>query len=125
MLETAETNRLARFIADASWGMFLNMLNYKAEETGCRIVNVDEKYPSTKTCSYCGYYNKDVTLSMRTITCPGCGRVYDRDGNAARNLYSMRGLNAETAGRRSQSSVDDRVVKSLGRHRHWSKALQT
>ena len=110
MLKTAETNRLARLIADASWGMFLNMLEYKAEETGCRLVKVDEKYPSTKNCSYCGYHNKDITLSMRTITCPRCGKVYDRDGNAARNLYSMRWLNAETAGRWEPSSVDDRVV---------------
>ena len=88
----------------------MRMLEYKSEETGCRLVKVDEKYPSTKNCSYCGYHNKDITLSMRTITCLRCGKVYDRDGNAARNLYSMRWLNAETAGRWEPTSVDGRAV---------------
>ncbi len=93
MMEEADSSELSRGIADASWGMFLNMLEYKCNETGCTLKKVDPDFPSTKLCSYCGYINKSVTLSMRTITCPICRKRYDRDENAARNIY-MRGLNA-------------------------------
>ena len=91
------TTRLNRSISDASWGMFLNMLENKCQETGCNLIKVEKDYPSTKLCSYCGYINKDVTLSMRTITCPRCRNTYDRDGNAARNLYNRRWLNVENS----------------------------
>lgn len=97
MLEGDNTTRLKRSIADASWGTFLNMLEYKAEETGCILMKAETNFPSTKLCSYCGYINKGVTLSMRSITCPNCRNTYDRDGNAARNLYTRRWLNAENS----------------------------
>lgn len=100
------TTRLNRSISDASWGMFLNMLEYKCQERGCNLIKVEKDYPSTKLCQYCGYINKDVTLSMRTITCPRCKNTYDRDGNAARNLYNRRWLNVENSWATQPSSID-------------------
>lgn len=41
---------------------------------------------TTRTCADCGYVNpKQITLM---ITCAGCGRVYDRDHNATRNILA-------------------------------------
>jgi len=42
--------------------------------------------PSTKICSNCGYYNRDLTLSDRDWICPDCGSHHDRDINAAINI---------------------------------------
>lgn len=78
--------RLGRATNDNGYGMFVNMLTYKLADRGKWLVKVDKFYPSSQLCQ-CGYRNpitKD--LSIRTITCPVCGRTYDRDINAAINL---------------------------------------
>ena len=87
MLRNAGTHNLARRISDASWGTFVRMLEYKCAETGCLLIKAEPEFPSTQMCSYCGYVNGNITLAMRTITCPACQTAYDRDENAARNLY--------------------------------------
>ncbi len=87
MLRNAETRDLARRISDAAWGTFIRMLEYKCAETGCLFIKAEPEFPSTQMCSYCGYVNGNITLRMRTITCPACQMTYDRDVNAARNLY--------------------------------------
>jgi putative transposase len=71
-------------IYDASWGMFTNIICYKAEEAGSRIVFVDAE-GTTKMCSRCGE-KTEKTLWDRVHKCPSCGLVLDRDINAARNI---------------------------------------
>lgn len=90
MLEKGEVPGLSRMISDASWGAFMRMLEYKCDETGCRLVKVERSWPSTELCSYCGHLNQGIALSRRRIVCPVCHTVYDRDENAARNLYKRR-----------------------------------
>jgi putative transposase len=45
--------------------------------------------PSSKTCSCCGYINKELTLKDREWTCPKCNSVLSRDVNAAINIKSF------------------------------------
>jgi putative transposase len=76
-----------RSTMDNSYGIFLKMLDYKLAERGKKLIYVDRMYPSSQICYYCGSRNpmaKD--LSIRQITCPVCGAVYDRDINAAENI---------------------------------------
>ena len=40
-------------------------------------------------CNKCGYIKADLKLSDRVITCRGCGAVYDRDINAAKNILTF------------------------------------
>jgi putative transposase len=61
----------------------------KAAEAGRRVILVDPK-DTTKMCSSCGKIVPK-TLSERTHTCTHCGRVLDRDENAALNIL-QRGL---------------------------------
>ena len=49
-------------------------------------IKVDRYYPSSKTCSSCGYHKADLLLGERTFICPSCGLTIDRDLNAALNL---------------------------------------
>lgn len=78
--------RLGKSTMDNGYGMFCTMLAYKQKKKGHLFIKIDRYYPSSQLCS-CGYQNpitKD--LSVRTVTCPKCEKVYDRDVNAAINI---------------------------------------
>ena len=79
-------HHLARAIADAGWGEFIRMIEYKAERQGRCVARIDTYYPSSKTCSHCGYKRESLELSVRSWTCPKCGAHHDRDVNAALNI---------------------------------------
>ena len=84
-----QNHHLAFAIADASWGMFRQYLEAKAESAGRQVLAVAPHYTSQK-CSSCGAYVQK-SLSVRTHVCPFCGYLADRDTNAARNILH-RGL---------------------------------
>jgi putative transposase len=77
---------LAKAISRTGWAEFRAMLDYKAQRTGRRVIVVDRWYPSSKTCSHCGYLLTRLDLSTRQWTCPTCGTRHDRDVNAAKNI---------------------------------------
>ncbi|MEU0542204.1 transposase [Nocardia sp. NPDC005978] len=80
--------RLARAISDAAWGMFRDMLTYKAAWYGRELIVVDRWFPSSKLCSACGRRNGDLALRIRFWVCADCGAAHDRDVNAAKNLLA-------------------------------------
>ena len=59
-----------------------------AARYGRRVITVDRWYPSSKTCSACGYRLADLSLKTRTWQCPSCGTRHDRDHNAAKNILA-------------------------------------
>ena len=81
--------RLSKSIMDSSFGEFRRQLEYKVLRRGGRIVVADRWYPSSKTCSACGYKMKEIPLAVRNWSCPSCGVQHDRDVNAAINLKNM------------------------------------
>lgn len=76
----------AKSIADAKWYEFRRQILYKAELYGIEVILADRFYPSSKTCSCCGNYKKDLKLKDRIYVCNECGLKIDRDINAAINL---------------------------------------
>lgn len=79
--------RLAKGISDVGWGELVRQLEYKGAWYGCQVVKVDRWYPSSKTCSNCGYVIEGkLPLGIRQWRCPQCGCEHDRDINAARNI---------------------------------------
>jgi putative transposase len=81
-----KNHKLAKHIADASWSKFIALLSYKAEWNDKEIVKIDRFFPSSKTCSCCGYINQDLNLTIREWTCKGCRATLDRDLNASINI---------------------------------------
>jgi putative transposase len=94
--------RLARRIADASWGELRRQLQYKSQWYGSRLIVADRFYASSKTCSRCGAVRAKLLLSERNYQCEACGMSIDRDVNAARNLAAF-GYNAVDGGASSSS----------------------
>ena len=89
--------RLAQHIASASWSKFFDMLTYKSVWYGNDIVKVPTMYPSSQTCSCCGYKNTLVkNLAVRVWECPECHTVHNRDANASINILK-KGLQMQSA----------------------------
>ena len=55
------------------------------------VVVLDKFIPTTKWCE-CGYIHKDIDETIRTLECPVCHRVEDRDVHAANNMLKMLNL---------------------------------
>jgi putative transposase len=81
-----KNHKLAQAVSDSNFGEIRRQLTYKAEIYGTHLVVIDRFYPSSKTCSACGYVKETLSLQERTYTCESCGMVLDRDVNAAVNL---------------------------------------
>ena len=80
-------HKLARAIASVSWSKFFDMLEYKAAWYGNDIIRIPTMYPSSQTCSCCGYKNPLVkNLSVRDWECPECHAKHNRNTNASINI---------------------------------------
>ena len=107
---TGMTSSLQMALPQIVWGatalLFTPLGTYLGKHYGI-LVEVDQFFASTKTMSCCdvklehvifGHFvssslrfpnGKLLTLSDRTLTCPSCGIVHDRDINSARNLRDI------------------------------------
>lgn len=97
-----KNSRLAGSIYNASWNKFIQMLSYKAESAGMKVIEVNARNTS-KQCSSCGNI-QDMPLSERIFICNRCGMQKDRDINASINI-----LNKATAGLAGSYAWEDSV----------------
>ena len=81
-----KNKHLAKDIANCSFYTIRNHLIKKATERDIVVRLVDRFYPSSKTCSNCDGYKKDLKLSQRIYNCNHCQEKIDRDLNAALNI---------------------------------------
>lgn len=89
MVKNMIRNRhLAKHIADAGWGRFKELLQYKTLETDKgKLLLADPYFPSTQLCSFCGRKPTDkIKLGVTKWKCLHCKAIHQRDLNAARNL---------------------------------------
>ena len=79
-------HHLAKAIQEVGFYKFKETLVNKALVNDKQVVFIDRFYPSSKTCSVCGYKKRDLRLTDREWVCPVCGTKHDRDINAAMNI---------------------------------------
>lgn len=80
-----KNRKLAPSIHQLPWATMKSKFKYKAKA----FYEADRWFPSSKTCSSCGYIKKELSLSERTYDCESCGISIDRDLNAAINLRTV------------------------------------
>ena len=114
-------HHLAQAVGDASFGMFLTLLEYKCSWYGVNLIKTGRFATSSKTCGKCGHVYKGLKLNERSWICPKCGTHHDRDFNAACNIKEF-GLKALPTERGKVKPVDcplvddrPRILKSNGR----------
>jgi len=78
--------KLAKHIADASWGELTRQIEYKSNWGGRTFVAIDQWFPSSKRCDCCGHIVDSLPLDIRSWVCPSCDEKHDRDINAAKNI---------------------------------------
>lgn len=81
-----KNHHIAKAINEVCFYKFKEVLTNKAIVNNKQIVFIDRFYPSSKTCSNCGYKKTDLALTDREWICPQCGIKHDRDLNAALNI---------------------------------------
>jgi len=75
-----------RKISDLGFSDFVLILQHMCNKLGSTLWQADQFYPSSKTCSYCGWINENLSLRDCIWTCQGCQTKHDRDQNAGMNL---------------------------------------
>jgi putative transposase len=83
-----QNRKLSKSISDAGWGMFSEMLKYKAEWAGKNILYMPRFQASSKICSICKEPT-ELTLGDRVWTCGFCDTYHDRDINAAKEILDF------------------------------------
>lgn len=93
---------LNRSITQQSWGMFFELLDYKLNERGGKLIKVDPKHTS-QTCPKCGTVSKENRLSQSKFVCKTCNYSNNADVVAALNILA-RGIHGNNA--YSQTPLD-------------------
>jgi putative transposase len=87
-----KNHHLAKQVQQQKFYRFRIRLVNKCQWFEIPVHLVDRFYPSSKTCSQCGFYNEEFRnmgqkfLRVRKWTCPNCGSTLDRDINASENI---------------------------------------
>lgn len=79
-------HQLNRMILDAGMYEFRRQMEYKSILRGVNLYFVDRYFPSSKLCNHCGHKNVNLKLGQSEWYCPDCGKLIDRDLNAAKNI---------------------------------------
>ena len=78
----------SKALSDAGMSGLLSQIHYKADWYGTEIIEADQWYPSSRTCSACGMVNPALGREPMWSR-PSCGVIHDRNENAARNLQKL------------------------------------
>lgn len=77
---------LTKHLQNCNFSEIIRQFEYKSEWYGRKLIKIDRFFPSSKTCSGCGWINQELKLKNRKWICPNCNIEHDRDCNAAKNI---------------------------------------
>jgi Putative transposase DNA-binding domain len=90
--EGREQRRQSRMAAPGELRLAIAQASHKTATT---VVDVSRGKKSTRECAWCGHCQEHVDFAPSIeVQCEGCGRAWDQDANAARNLLHRRGLSS-------------------------------
>lgn len=78
---------LNRSILDQGWYTFQNLLSYKLDWRGGRLILISPKNTSLK-CRICGHIAKDNRAVLEEFQCVNCGHTENADLNASINILA-------------------------------------
>ena len=81
-----KNKHLSKDISNCSFHTIREHLIRKATDRRIAVRLVERFYPSSKNCSNCGSYKKDLKLNQRVYHCNHCKEKIDRDFNASLNI---------------------------------------
>ena len=81
-----KNHKLAKAIQELGLFEMRRQIEYKSNWYGRDLIFVSRWFPSSKTCSCCGWVKHNLKLSDREFVCENCGLVIDRDENASLNI---------------------------------------
>ena len=84
----AAKSGLNRSIHDAGWGQLVNLLTYKAEGAGRKLVRVPAPRTS-QTCARCGATDPASRPDRDHFSCTTCGHTLHPDANAAQVILAV------------------------------------
>ena len=98
--EMQMTHVASKGLQRSMFGHFRQILGYKCDWNGKKLILADKYYPSTQRCSKCGHIKTgeekvglNGNLKYRTkhneYICYECGNIMDRDENAVLNLLAL------------------------------------
>ena len=58
---------------------------YKPKANGVQFI---KSHNTSRTCHHCGYIKQELEVKTRNWKCPKCGKILDRDVNAAINILN-------------------------------------
>jgi transposase len=92
-------------------------LEYKCTWYNKVLVKIGTFYPSSKTCSACGWINQSLTLKDRRWSCTQCAINHDRVINASKNILKE-GLRCISSGTGDLGSLPS--VRTDGKGAHYT-----
>ena len=78
-------NQQRRAMHQWSFNRLRDLLVYKAQACGCKVVDIDPRHTS-QHCSRCGYVHRSNRRSQSRFKCQDCSFELNADLNAGRNL---------------------------------------
>ncbi|MBE3115046.1 MAG: IS200/IS605 family element transposase accessory protein TnpB [Actinobacteria bacterium] len=78
---------LNRSILDQGWYTFQNLLSYKLDWRGGRLILISPKNTSLK-CRICGHIAKENRVKLEEFQCVNCGHTENADLNASINILA-------------------------------------
>lgn len=120
-----QNRKLSRVIHEAAWSTLTNMIAYKSSFAGRTYHRINRFYPSSKTCSSCGYKLEKLDLGTREWQCPNCKTKHDRDLNAAKNILRVGQIDCYGEEIKSQATGDLELIIPMALQKMTNKTERT
>ena len=79
----------SKAVSDCSWSFLKKGIKDKQVKYNCRVIELNQWFPSSQLCNKCGHQKKELKLKDREYKCNNCSYKEDRDLNAAMNIRDL------------------------------------